>query len=99
MPSLTKNEQDIAFAIALGKALRMLRSQQNLKATGLAEAIGSQQQTYSAWEAGIHLPTLMHLLRIEQVTNVPMWKLIRAAEQLMDVQQGRERREAQDGED
>jgi len=90
MPSAKRTADDDAFAKALGKALRMVRKQGEIKATHLAEQIGVMQQSVSAWEAGQHIPSLVVLLRVSQATQIPLWKITRAAEQLHRVAQARE---------
>jgi transcriptional regulator with XRE-family HTH domain len=90
MPEAKRTSDDDTFAKALGKAIRMARQQADVKATELADKIGVTQQSVSTWETGVHLPSLVVLRKVAWATNTPLWKIMRAADQLYHVALARE---------
>jgi transcriptional regulator with XRE-family HTH domain len=62
-------------------ALKEERLRQGISMTSLAKEAGLSQQMVSYVERGMRIPTLDTLLRISGVLKVPLWSVIKKAEQ------------------
>jgi transcriptional regulator with XRE-family HTH domain len=62
--------------IAIGLTLRSLRVERGLTLQRLAERIGSNKGTISAWEHGAYTPTLDSLVRLAAALGVRVEELV-----------------------
>jgi transcriptional regulator with XRE-family HTH domain len=54
----------------IGKIIKELRKDSNLSQTGLANIIGTTQDTISLWELGKSLPDINMLIKLAKYFNV-----------------------------
>lgn len=54
----------------IGKTIKELRKDSNLSQTGLANIIGTTQDTISLWELGKSLPDINMLIKLAKYFNV-----------------------------
>ena len=58
------------FYMEIGKIIKELRKDSNLSQTGLANIIGTTQDTISLWELGKSLPDINMLIKLAKYFNV-----------------------------
>ena len=58
------------FYMEIGKTIKELRKDSNLSQTGLANIIGTTQDTISLWELGKSLPDINMLIKLAKYFNV-----------------------------
>lgn len=80
MPRRVASRDARAFAIAVGKAIRVIRRTKGIKAVSLSMDSGIAEQSISNWETGKTAIELVTLYDVCRVLDVPVWQVIRSAE-------------------
>lgn len=71
-------KQGVQFSKRVGQAIARHRLAKGLTQDDVATAIGVEQETISRFERGATLPTLMRLIDIAELLQVPLDLLVRA---------------------
>jgi transcriptional regulator with XRE-family HTH domain len=94
MPRRVTSPEARELILAIGKALRAVRRLKKVKALSLSMDAGVAKQSISCWENGkaaIELPTLFDACK---ALDVPMWQVIRSAENALAMRKVMEREKA-----
>jgi DNA-binding XRE family transcriptional regulator len=83
MPRLKNTPETLLFARCLGTAMKVVRKRAGIKNEVMRQDINVTQQGISAWETGKVIPTINNLMAFCGQCNVPMWQVIRSAENVM----------------
>jgi transcriptional regulator with XRE-family HTH domain len=71
-------KQGVQFSKRVGKAIARHRLEKGLTQDEVARAIGVEQETISRFERGATLPSLMRLMDIAELLEVPLDLLVQA---------------------
>ena len=74
-----RKSQSRAVSLGVAKLLQQERERRGISMTRLAQDAGLSQQMVSYVERGLRNPTLDTLLRIANVLEVDLWKIVRQA--------------------
>lgn len=100
MPRKINSDATRSLALYLGRTICFMRKRKGLKAESLAHDVGVTQQSISQIETGKAVVSLAVLGEIARVLDVPIWRLLRSAENAREMNATmlaeRERRAARD---
>lgn len=95
MPRIPNPPELLAFAKFFGRAVKHVRHERKVKGSALCEDIRISQQALSNIETGKILPSFATMHRLARGLNLPLWQLLRIAENvipLSDVGRSRQHR-------